>query len=134
MKLLIVVASLIGSFTTQASLKDSPCAIQFMDLSATGSWIEPFAPPALPVPVTQTSQAISAVSSVASVLSATNPTQVSQSSRTFLTLSILSCNNAAQPDQGSLSWADSPTRLTIGNDNLEYYFGAVVGNWAVWSY
>ncbi|MEI6805752.1 MAG: hypothetical protein WCK49_04510 [Myxococcaceae bacterium] len=129
MKLLIGVFCLTCGSITWAVQPNEACYLPMSELSASVSKILPFAPPALPPPVTQATQAISAVSSSISAVSAVDPTQLSQASRTFLTLGVLSCNDAGRPDQGSLSWQDSPTQLSIGDDDLQYYYGSIVGNW-----
>lgn len=133
MKLLVCFLLLISAFAVHAVQPNQACYLPMSKLSASVSKILPFEPPALPPPVTQASQAVTAVSSTINAISAVNPTQLSQTSRTFLTLGIVSCNDAGKPDQGSLSWQDSPTQLTVGDDDLQYEFGGLVGNWVLFT-
>ncbi|MBH1988812.1 MAG: hypothetical protein I8H75_04395 [Myxococcaceae bacterium] len=131
MKLLIVIFSFVSIFAAWAVQPNEACFLPVSKLAVSMSFIVPFEPPALPPPVTKASQAIATTSSVINAVSAVGVTQLSQTSRTFLTLGIVSCNDAGRPDQGSLSWQDSPSQISIGDDDLEYHYGAVVGNWIV---
>ncbi|MBH2006831.1 MAG: hypothetical protein I8H75_05805 [Myxococcaceae bacterium] len=106
---------------------DASCEIPYSRSSRVG-WYEPTAP-ALPTILTEVTQTGTAVSTIAGILAGLDVTLLSQGTRAYTTLEIASCNDAALPDSGSLSWMDSPTQLSVGHDLLQYHVGAVVGNW-----
>lgn len=128
MNLVVTILSFVFVFDAVAVQPDEACYLPMSKLSASVSKILPFAPPALPPPVTKASQTVTAISTTMNAISAVDPTQLSQASRTFLTLGVISCNDAGRPDQGALNWQDSPTQMTIGDSDLQYYFGSVAGN------
>lgn len=90
-----------------------------------------FTPPALPVTVTEATKTAGSVATAVSLFTAVGPTQVAQNSRAALTLDILACDENSPTAEGPLDWPDNPTRLSIGDGQMQYDLGAVVGNWVL---
>lgn len=87
--------------------------------------VNPFSP--VVVSATQTTLAIASLAGVVVGV----PGSVAQSSRGAVALRIASCEENTGPEGNPLDWNNSPTRLSIGNDNLQYDKGALVGNWLI---
>jgi hypothetical protein len=81
-------------------------------------------------PEKKVAQTATAVTTTASTV-VLGLTQVAQGSRIFDTLQILSCTEKDNNVINDVSWQDSPTTLSIGNNDLSPHIGAVVGNWAI---
>ncbi|MBH2006914.1 MAG: hypothetical protein I8H75_06240 [Myxococcaceae bacterium] len=88
-------------------------------------------PPAIPPQVTESAKTGAAVSTLLGTVTAVGLTQVAQNARTGLTLGILACDDRLPAQTGALDWQDSPTRIALGSDDLQYHAGAVLGNWAL---
>lgn len=87
--------------------------------------------PVLPIEATKATEVATVVANTLSVLTL-QPQGLSQGSRAFANLKMVSCDDASKPEEGALAWSDSPTQLSIGNNNtLQHNIGAVVGNWAL---
>lgn len=94
----------------------------------------PLVPPTLPFSkdVVANSKTAVASASIIGVL-CLSPVAAMQGIRTALTLDIANCNKSMELDLGPLPWYQSPTRLVLGEDELRYDKGAVVGNWLVFT-
>lgn len=81
----------------------------------------------LPTEVTSTGTVITKVSNTANIISGTN---IGPGVRTLALQELLACEISTNYTD-SLSWSDSPTQLAVGNSDLQYQLGAVLGNWAL---
>jgi hypothetical protein len=80
------------------------------------------------VPPAKKAVEIAATTTVTSSVLTVGVTQVAQGGRAMISLQMLGCGQGGNSD---VSWQDSPLGLTIGNDALSQYKGAVVGNWLI---
>lgn len=110
-----------------------PCQLPVLKGCLISSAQQSLPQPALPVVLTQATQTGGSVSTAVSMVTAVGPTQVAQNARAGLTLDLLACDEGLPVQEDKLAWPDNPTQLTLGNDWLQYHFGAVVGNWALMS-
>lgn len=58
-----------------------------------------------------------------------SPTGVAQGSRIASVSRLISCEGTGELSVEPPLWMDSPTQLALGNSELQYLSGAVVGNW-----
>lgn len=131
MKLFITAICFLHVSSAMARVPDSAC---YSLLSRAGRVViidpEPElipVPSNLPTEVTSTGTVITKVSNTANIISGTN---IGPGVRTLALQELLACEISTNYTD-SLSWSDSPTQLAVGNSDLQYQTGAVLGNWAL---